>query len=308
MNHRSYLLIVISLGVLLFSWQVYAADQPVASKWKVQIETGLGVTQASYSDNWTGGESGSIIWVSDFHAKADRQYSASWFFGNELKLAFGQSHTQVDSTKKWQAPKKSSDKIRYDGIVRLTKGWLVDPYVAATFESQFIDQTDKNKTRYLNPFETTEATGVARQIINIPDKTSLSTRIGFAMRQRVTVFTDTSRTEGSTLQETTNDGGAEWVTDFTLGSAKAKYNFTSKLSVFQAMFHSRSGGYELAAGIEEGTEWKTADLNWDNTLRVNISSLIQTSLAWQLLYDKQIAKAGRFKETLTLGIAYKFGN
>jgi hypothetical protein len=301
-------LVLSTLVVVLLMALSAFAELPAAGPWKVQIETGLGVTQASYSDNWTGGESGSIIWVADFHAKADRQFSASWFLGNELKLAFGQSHSQVDSTKKWQEPKKSSDKIRYDAILRLTKGWLIDPYVAGTFESQFLDASDKNKKRYLNPFETTEATGVARQIINVPDQSSLSTRLGFALRQRHTAFTDSINDLGSTLTETTNDGGAEWVTDFTLGSAKAKYSFISKLTVFQALFHDRTGGYELPAGVKEGNEWKTADVNWDNTLRVNLTSIIQTSLAWQLLYDKQIAKAGRFKETLTLGLAYKFGN
>jgi hypothetical protein len=32
------------------------------------------------------------------------------------------------------------------------------------------------------------------------------------------------------------------------------------------------------------------------------------SLAWQLLYDKEIDLGGRFKETLALGLAYKFSN
>ena len=64
----------------------------------------------------------------------------------------------------------------------------------------------------------------------------------------------------------------------------------------------------LPAGTKESKDWQTVTVNWDNTFRANITSLIQTSLSWQLLYDKTVAKGGRFKESLTLGLSYKFAN
>ena len=36
-------------------------DTTGGSHWKIGIEASLGVTQAAYSDNWVGGESGSIM-------------------------------------------------------------------------------------------------------------------------------------------------------------------------------------------------------------------------------------------------------
>lgn len=261
----------------------------VTSAWKVGIETSLGLTQASYSDNWTGGEAGTIIWVSSLRATAERQLSQSLLFNNELKLEFGQTHTQVDSTKHWEKPKKSADKIHYDGILRLTKGWAVDPYFSGTLKSQFLDATGPSKI-YFNPVDLTEALGLARDLIKVPDVRVLTTRVGFGLRQHMIH-----------AQKTANDGGIDWVTDLVLGSPNSKYSFASKLTVFQALFNSQSD-------VLPNEDWKTADLNWDNTLRTSITSLLQVGLGWQLLYDKEIDKGGRFKETLSLGVAYKFAN
>lgn len=264
-------------------------DTTGGGKWKIGIETGLGITQAAYSDNWTGGESGSIIWVSNFRGKADKAIGAGFYYGNELKLEFGQSHSQVDSTKRWEQPKKSSDKIRYDAILRLIRGWVVDPYTGGTLESQFLDASGDKKL-YFNPVDLTEAIGVVRDIFNVPDTRVLTTRVGFGLRQHLVH-----------AQKTTHDGGVEWVTDFVLGSPKAKYSFVSKFTAFQAFFN-------LQEDMLPNDYWKSTDLNWDNTLRANINSVLQMCLGWQLLYDKEIDLGGRLKQTLALGLAYKFSN
>ncbi|RPH96672.1 DUF3078 domain-containing protein [candidate division KSB1 bacterium] len=296
---RAYLPVVVFI-ILSLAGQLFAADSVsvTANPWKIQFETGIGVTQAAYSDNWTGGEAGSIIWVAGFRGKADKQLMPSWWWGNELKLAFGQIHSQNKDTKEWAKPQKAADKIRYDGILRLTRGWVVDPYLSGIFESQFLDASGSKK-RYVNPIDLTEAAGVARDIIKVPDKNVLTTRLGAGFRQHMVTMDDPADPD-KTISETTNDGGLEWVTDWQLGSAKAKYSFVSQLTLFQALFNSRSD--------ELNNDWKTVDMNWDNMLRANLTSILQVSLAWQLLYDKEISKAGRFKETLTLGVAYKFAN
>ncbi|MDD5087963.1 MAG: DUF3078 domain-containing protein [bacterium] len=300
-----------TLGILVAAFAVAAtAQETAADNWKVQIETGLGVTQAAYSDNWAGGEAGSIIWASAFRGKAEKQISPSWYWGNELKLAFGQTHNQVKATddqgnekKQWTSPQKSTDKIRYDGIVRLTRGWLVDPYAAGVFESQFLDASGTQK-RYVNPVDLTETMGVARDLINVPDRRVLTTRIGAGFRQRFARLDDPADLT-KTISESSNDGGLEWVTDFALGSAKSKYNFLSKLTVFQALFYSKADEF---TGLPNEDYWRTTDLNWDNVFTADVTSVLQVSLAWQLLDDKEIDLGGRFKETLALGLAYKFAN
>ncbi|MBU1707502.1 DUF3078 domain-containing protein [bacterium] len=292
----------IALGVFfLLSAGTTLAELPVPGPWKIGLETGLGLTQASYSDNWTGGEAGSIIWAWHLHATAERQYSSPWFHGNELKLEFGQSHSQNKDNKQWAKPEKSADKIRFDSILRYTRGWFVDPYVAGTFESQFLDASGIEK-RYINPIDLTESTGIARVLVDVPDVRKVTSRVGAGFRQHLTKKDDPADPT-KTLSETTTDGGLEWVTDLTLGAPKKKYSFTSKLTLFQALFYSES---ENLKGLPNEDYWKTVDMNWDNVLRANVTSLLQVSMAWQLLYDKEISLGGRLKETITVGLAYAF--
>jgi len=298
-------LFTMTVVCILAASSLFAAP-PEAGKWRVQMESNLGVTQGAYSNHWIGGEAGSLTWVSNFLGKAERQFSPSWFEGNELKLQFGQTHTQRLSDKHWLPPQKSADEIRYDGIVRYTRGWFVDPYVSVTFESEFLDASDSLAKRYINPIDLTEATGLARTLIEHPDASLLNTRIGFGLKQRFTAFSDTTDpTHQNTLRMNTNDGGIEWVTHLVLGSPKKPYNFDSRLTIFQALFHSISSDLPLPP---QDTKWKTATANWDNTLSVSVTKILQVGLAWQLLYDKQLSPYGRFKETLSLGLAYKFAN
>jgi hypothetical protein len=51
--------------------------------------------------------------------------------------------------------------------------------------------------------------------------------------------------------------------------------------------------------------WKAIDVNWENTISATVSKYIKVSLYAQLLYDKQISKKGRFKETLSMGLTYR---
>jgi len=289
---------------LLLTGIAFAGEQPEAGPWKVEFSTGLGMTQASYSDNWTGGEAGSVSWVAFFNGMAKRQLSINWNWQNDLKLAFGQQHTQDKVTKDWASPEKSEDKVRYDGILKLTKGWFVDPYAALTAESQFYDGTGQ-KERYLNPLELTESAGIARKLIDKENVTVLTTRVGAGFRQRFNTYDAATLAADSSISyveetETVTDGGLEWVTDLLLGSADSKYSFNSKLTLFQALMNSKSD--------ELNDDWKEVDINWDNIFRVKVSSLINVGLTWQLLYDKEIDDGGRLKQTLSLGLAYSFAN
>ena len=86
---------------------------------------------------------------------------------------------------------------------------------------------------------------------------------------------------------------------------RSRYGFNSRLTLFKALIHSISGGYK-----NEPTNdyWKTPTVNWDNIARANVTSILQVSLAWRLSLSKPISKAGRFRETLALGLSYKFAN
>lgn len=293
---------ILALFVCILSAR--AGEQPEPGPWKVDVSTGIVTTQSSYSDNWTGGEAGSVNWVAFYNSMTKRQITRNWYNQYDWKLAFGQTHVQnTDSVndKYWETPKKSEDKIRFDALLKLTKGWFADPYFALTAETQFWDARSKQNPRYLNPLVLTESSGLARTIYEVPDRALFTSRLGVGLRQQWESKDDTSQVDLPTISTNSLDGGVEWVTDLLLSSAASKYSFNSKLTVFNALFNSKED--ELPNDY-----WKTADANWDNYLRVKVSSLINVGLNWQLLYDKEVDLGGRLKQALSVGLVYNWAN
>ena len=125
MKNIAIYIVILTFGVG-FAVAEEPADDPDA--WKTSVELGIGLNQATYSDNWTGGEVGSIIWAANLHGTAEKKLSDKWKSENDLKLAFGQTHSQVKTvdamagteSKDWQSPLKSTDKIRFDALLKYT--------------------------------------------------------------------------------------------------------------------------------------------------------------------------------------------
>jgi len=211
---------------------------------------------------------------------------------NTLKLAFGQTSAQ-DTAGKWGSPQKSTDQIDFESVLRLTLGFVVDPFASAQVQSQFWDKVDTLPDKFLNPLELNEGLGVARQVVE-REKTELVSRLGFGLKQRLDVRTS---------DEMSNYGGLTFVTDFTTPLAPEKITYTSKLTLFQAVFFS---GASALVGKPNADYWKALDVGWDNTIAASITKYVMVNLTAQLLYDKEIDAKLRLKETLALGLTYKF--
>ncbi|MGB7061955.1 MAG: DUF3078 domain-containing protein [Candidatus Zixiibacteriota bacterium] len=274
-------------------------DWADAEPWKKNMDLNLTVTQNSYSDNWTGGEAGNVSWVANGNSGFEKQLSEKLNSKTTIKLAFGQTHAQDQETKKWARPVKSTDLIDIETLARLTLKMWVDPYAALRFESQFLDASYPRLKRYVNPKKITESGGISKQF-HKTEKNEILSRLGLALRQIVTEdIVDTA--SGRTEINSTNDGGIESVTDVKL-TLSDKISYTSKLSLYRALFFSESG--ELK-GTPQEDYWKEVDVNWENNVSVSVARYVTVSLYAQLLYDKEIDKKGRFKETLSLGLTYK---
>ncbi len=59
------------------------------------------------------------------------------------------------------------------------------------------------------------------------------------------------------------------------------------------------------AGTEAEDYWRAFDVNFENTLTAAVSKVIAVSLYAQLLYDKEIDRRTRLKETLALGFVFR---
>jgi hypothetical protein len=290
---KTLTVLIVALN-FIFGYSLSAADP-----WSKALDTDLTLTQTSYSDSWAGGEAGNVSWAWNAKGLFEKKLSQRFSFRNSSKLSFGQTHIQDEITKNWQKPQKSTDLIDIENLGLFTLDAYVDPFVGLRFESQFLDASVPGINRYLSPLKITESAGIARKFYS-KEKDELFSRFGFAFRQIITqVVTDTLNE--NTKSETTNDGGLESVTDFNYTLSQT-LRFTSKLSLYKALFFSKAEEFE---GTPRENYWKAIDINWENSLSAAVAKYVTVSLYTQLLYDKEIDKRGRLKETLSLGITYK---
>ncbi len=271
-----------------------------AEPWTAAVDANLTLTQNAYSDNWVGGESGSLSYASNANFLAEKQLSTKVHNKNGLRLAFGQTYNQDKETKEWSDPVKSTDLIDFETVFRFTLGAFVDPFAAGRFESQFYDDSDPGLDRFFNPVDFTESLGIARVLIK-EEKREWAVRLGAGLRQHLNRdMLDTLTNQRET--EKTNDGGIEFVTDFTTPLARERMTFTSKFTLFKALFFSES---DKLTGQPNEDYWQYPDINWENTFTANIISYVMVNLYVQLLYDKEIDPGARFKQTLSLGLTFK---
>jgi hypothetical protein len=285
------------LGVVL-AVSAGAAQDSLA--WKPTADVMLTLTQNAYSDNWAGGDVGSVTWVGSANLGLERQFTAPWHWRNTLKLAYGQTHNQERDSKDWKKPFKSTDLIDFESLLRY-QIWspTIEPYAAFRLITQFEDATYDNYTQHFNPIDLTESVGASKTLYK-KDEDEFMGRFGFGFRQRIMRIPDSTFT--STTTESSNDGGLEFVLDGKYHIPTSQILWTTKLTTFKAFFYSKS---DELTGLPHEDYWKAVDVNWENTFSAQVSKYLAVSLYIQWLYDKEIDKGGRFKETLSLNFTWK---
>lgn len=266
--------------------------------WKTSLILDLTAAQAAYSDSWVGGEVGSFNWVSNLNGRAEKQIKPKVNLKSALKMSFGQTFTQDKDTKNWSKPTKSTDLIDWETVGRFTLGQLIDPYAAFRLESQFLDASVEEKKRYLNPLKLTESAGIARLLYEL-DKNQVLSRLGFAVRQIISQ--DIIDTLYNTETKTETDGGIESVSDVVWYFGE-RLTYTGKLTLFKALFFSEKDDFK---GTEFEDDWKAVDVNWENIVNATVTKIVSVNFYMQFLYDKQISRKGRLKQTLGIGFVFK---
>lgn len=281
--------------ILVLATAVSAADSTVTG-WQKSLQIDFTTTQTSYSDSWVGGEAGSVNWVSNLNGSAEKALSDLVHFRSKLKLSFGQTLTQDAETKDWSKPVKSTDLIDWENVFRFTMHKFVDPYAAVRLESQFVDASNPNKKIYLSPLRLTESIGAERDIYK-KEKDFVTTRLGLAARQIFVRKADISSANLDVVDTTYFDNGMESVTDaeFVINES---LKYTGKLTLYKAFYFSKKD--EVANDY-----WKAVDVNWENIVSASLTKIVTVNLYTQLLYDKEVSKKGRFKETLAIGFVFK---
>ncbi len=271
---------------ILFLMLIVLLARVNAEAWTKSVDANLTLTQNAYSNNWAGTEIGLMSWAFNSNSLLEKQLSSKLNNKNTLKIAFGQTINQVkvnNTVKKWSSPIKSTDLIDFESLLRFTLGVLVDPFISGRIETQFIDMRNTIKYRPINPIKFTESFGIARTLAK-QNKMEWNARFGFGFRQQL----DTTYAA--------NDGGLEFVTDFKTPIAQEKITYSSKLTLFQALFRS---------GTSPNDNWKSPDVNWENIFTASITKYLMVNLYTQFLYEKEVETDIQIKETLALGLAFK---
>ncbi len=303
MHNLTKISLAILLALVLVPHAFVSAQDTTYTGWKKSMIIDLTTTQTAYSDSWVGGEVGSVNWVGNLNAFAEKHLTTKVDFRSTLRLSFGQTLTQDAETKDWSKPKKSTDLIDWDNVARFTLGKYVDPFAGFRVEGRFLDAQIANKKLYLTPLKFTESVGIAHRF-HERDKDQITSRLGLALKQTfkkmVTAY-DPLLDEYTTDDSTLTDGGLESVTDANL-TLNDRLSYTGKLTVYRALFFS---GKDDVMGTPYEDDWKAIDVNWENTVTASISRIVTVNFYTQFLYDKQESRKGRVKETVGIGLVYK---
>ncbi len=310
-----------------------------AGNWGTQLTIGANLLQSYYTDNWNGGDKGSIVWNATLDALARKKLGEAWDWRNTASLAFGQNHQQErrdDGSLAWARPDKTDDLITAESLLRYTRSPLA-PYVSLGFESQFLDQTDAyGRDLSLNPLIFSQSVGLSRMLVENEERTLLA-RLGFTLQESVRELYLATPPDDATSTESAVDGGLELVLDYEASLLAGRVDYQSEIRVYQPVFYSgKSDVDDLAAealtgaGLDAdlGDYFLTTDIDFTNTFKASITEVINVQLHLRWVYDKYdntvvpvveeggvanpgavaaaVRKTGQFKQTMSLGLGYTF--
>ncbi len=331
-------LMVITAGAATARAQAEGEAEIPLGIWQKEIKFGLNVLQSSYSNNWNGGEKGSVVWTGNVDARFEKQFTELTNWRNTLRLAYGQTHNQdrdANGNLYWQRPDKTDDIIDLESFFRWTfkSGW--DPYVSVNFTSLFEDQNDaEGRELNFNPMTFKEAAGISYKLINT-EKRKLLTRAGLAFIQNNRSFFPDPLPSTETLSESSTEIAAEWITEYRVMTLNERVDWESKLSLILPFAYSGKSvfedGFNTVDPLPDDVAGYTTmlDVDWENTFTANLTKVISVKLFVRWVYDKYdntvkpvvdenndllneadvrkaIRPAGQFKQTLALGFGYTF--
>ena len=336
------LAVPVSLALLLsVSGAARAADETQPGPWQYSAILGLNLSQSAFSDNWAGGDEGSINWVVKADVTAERQFNPTLNWKNVLALAYGQTAKQTTGStgeKNWDVPDKTTDLIQFESLARFTLHKWADPYLGFRLDSQFLDKSDPSGRELMfHPLRLKESGGVAH-VFEKTETTELISRIGFGFRQNIgRAFTDSTGLTDDSNGFSTTDGGFEFQTNATYPLAGGRIQYKGEILVFWPLFFSAKSDLEeydaLALAMDPTHEevadfWKTPDINLQNGFDAKVTEWLSVNLYTQLIYDKfdaatdvdpdlpfgvldeavqsAVRKSGQFKQTLALALSYRF--
>lgn len=269
--------------MIVFVLSAAAAEEELETGWRNELVLNFNLTQASF-DNWAQGGENTLGWQAGLNGKFTH-LAASHEWANTVKLAYGMQKVGDEDAR------KSVDEVKIETVYTYKAGFFVDPYAAATAQTQFANgyvYDDEGKTAisgFLDPGYFTQSVGVVKSFGDI-----LSSRLGASVKETITdkypvPYADDPETEDE-IEDTKVEAGMESVTDLSLALGE-NLMFTSKL--------------ELFSNLEASNQ---IDVSWDNLLAAKVQEYVTVSLNVKLFYDRDISTKRQIKQSLAIGLTY----
>lgn len=278
---KTYALFLLLMAPLAAHAQTDTVQAPPYG-WTHGMVAGVTLSQIGFT-NWQAGGDNSLSWTFSLDGKSvNDQEVTNW--SNSYKFAFGQARISDAGLR------KTDDKIELESILTYKLNQYVNPYVAATFKSQFapgykydtpLAGQDTKVSEFFDPAYLTQSVGAGWQAT--PE---VKTRLGFGLRETFSKqhgYADDPATPG--YERSKVEGGFESVTDVDWKIAE-NILLTSKLEMFAPV-----------KNIDR------VDIRSDSKLTMTVNKYISAIFSVQILNVAPYPRT-QVKEVIALGFTY----
>jgi hypothetical protein len=278
--------------------------------WTTELQTGINLNQASYSDNWKAGGVNSVAVSLFLNGKANRKWEKSEWT-NDLQLLYGNIRNQG------QDMRKNADRIFFESkyAYKIAKHW--NAFASVNFMSQFDagfeyffnkDSAGKDTgpeqarriSGFLSPGYLTEAFGVEYKPVSY-----FSAQFGLgALRQ--TFVTDQTLydkydTADAKYSELYGVKRGENIRNQVVFQFVANFDKEIMKNIFLKARYMAVADYAKLNG--QGVVHRL-----DANLTAKVNKYVNVNLAGVILYDYDQDKDVQFSQVLSLGILYSLSN
>jgi len=259
-----------------------AQEEAPASPWSHKLVGAANATQVQLKD-WSQGGEDAVAWTVSFDGQSDYE-SDRYNWANTYQFAFGQ--TKLGSG----GVRKTDDRIDLSSTLTYKLGTFLNPYVAATFKTQFArgyvyEPDEVAISQILDPAYITQTAGVGYE--PMPE---VNTRLGLGLREVVTRdyprYADDPETDD--IEEVSVDGGLESVSN-AAWQLRENLRLTSKLEIFAPL-----------------TDFGGTVVRSNSRLTVKVSEYVNVNLNLEIVQDDKASDEVQVKQVLALGLTYAF--
>ncbi len=284
--------VILVLNILCASAFAQAQiDTPLApiSNWKHSMQTGINISQSSFSSNWKAGGSNNIA-LGGFLNVLSKYEKGKWNVASDLQLALGFLNNGT-------ANRKTSDRIFYDFKLGYKIFSKLDLFASTNFQTQFTDgflyekRADKGDSlvsSFMSPGYLTTSIGVEYKPTSY-----LSGRFGIGTLRQTFVLNDDFSKRG-------------------LYGVDKGSNLRNQAVVQMIWIFDKDIAKNINLKARSRTLWdyikfdKTGSLvqRFDISLAMKVNKYISTNIQTAALYDHDQDKDWQSSQILALGILY----